>query len=492
MKNRQWLNALALGTALVLGVGAISAQDGASSLGLTEEESSFFTEAGAQFQGVALRGVSESTPPSNYVRDVLAPAFTELTGISVELETTSWDQMYDQAIRDMEAASGIYDFVYIEQDIIYGYLANDYLVDLTQLLEDNPDLAAPGFSFDNFTTFINYFRDPENEHVFGIPMEAFVKIYLYRTDLFEDPEIQAAFEEQYGYPLAPAITHEQYRDISEFFYNYGQENSLELWGTTVQAASGHPASFYEFFESVAPTFGVYNWGLSSDYRATEADGGQLDSDLTTEALQYWLDLLQFAPPESTSSTWDEVAATFAAGRAAQGLVYGENAAWIATDDTRSTVTGNVGVALPPLSEGVLEAAEAGEGYIGYYDGGAFGLPVSSNNPEATALWLQFLGLPEIQGAWAAAGSRITLDSTYDTPEVIAADEATNGYYTLLRDQGYLFAGAPPYPFHPQVREVIAPFIYRAIAGELTAEEALDQAAVAANEELVNLGFATAP
>jgi hypothetical protein len=30
-----------------------------------------------------------------------------------------------------------------------------------------------------------------------------------------------------------------------------------------------------------------------------------------------------------------------------GLVYGENAAWIATDDTRSTVIGNVGVALPP-------------------------------------------------------------------------------------------------------------------------------------------------
>ncbi|ODN65480.1 hypothetical protein A6302_04529 [Methylobrevis pamukkalensis] len=29
----------------------------------------------------------------------------------------------------------------------------------------------------------------------------------------------------------------------------------------MQAHTGHPASWYEFFESVAPTYGVYNWGI---------------------------------------------------------------------------------------------------------------------------------------------------------------------------------------------------------------------------------------
>ena len=70
-----------------------------------------------------------------------------------------------------------------------------------------------------------------------------------------------------------------------------------------------------------------------------------------QALTCWVGLLKDAPPEATSSTWDEVAATFAAGRAAQGWVYGENAAWIATDASRSKVVGNVGVALPPTDEG---------------------------------------------------------------------------------------------------------------------------------------------
>jgi multiple sugar transport system substrate-binding protein len=221
----------------LMGVAVTNAQD---------DTSAWWSEAGAPYAGVTIHGVSESTPPSNYVKDVLAPQFQELTGITVELETTSWDQMYDKAIKDMEAGSGVYDFVYIEQDIIYGYLANEYLVNLTQAIADNPDLAAPDFSFDNFTTFIDYFKNADGD-VFGVPMEAFVKVYLYRKDLFENPDIMAAFEEQYGYPLAPATTHEQYRDIAEFFTKYGEENGLELWGTTVQAASGHPSSFYEFF-----------------------------------------------------------------------------------------------------------------------------------------------------------------------------------------------------------------------------------------------------
>lgn len=476
------LSLLVVVIAVVLsGLSIVSAQD----MGI---DSAWWEAAGAPYAGTILHGVSESTPPSNYVKDVLAPMFEEMTGIRVDLETTSWDEMYIKAIQDMESGTGIYDFVYIEQDIIYAYLANNYLVNMTQALADSPGIGAPGFSFDNFTTFIDYFKNADGD-VFGVPMEAFVKVYLYRTDLFENPDIQAAFESEYGYPLAPATTHQQYLDIAKFFTEYGAANDMQLWGTTVQAASGHASSFYEFFESVAPTFGVYNWGINMDnWKATVENGGTMNSDTTKEALAWFVGNLQYAPPEATSSTWDEVAASFAAGRAAQGLVYGENAAWIATDPERSVVVGNVGVALPPLSDGVLAQAEAGDGYIGYYDGGAFGLPVSSQNQEATLLWMQFVGLPEVQAEWAAAASRIVMDPTYEDPTVVAVDEATNGYFSLMKDEGYLFAGAPPFPFHRPAVDLLAPYIWQAIDGTLTPEEALDQAAVAIDAELVSLGY----
>ena len=454
-----------------------------------QTDTEWWTKAAEPYKGATITGVSESTPPSNYVRDVLAPAFTEATGIDVEFEATSWDQMYDKAIKDMEANTGIYDFVYIEQDIIYSYLARDFLVDLTQMLEEHPELKAPDFDVASFTTFIDNFKD-ENGHLYGVPMEAFIKVYLYRKDLFEDEEAKTAFKEKYGRDLAPAKTHQEYRDIAEFFTEWGKEKGEELWGTTVQAHTGHPASWYEFFESVAPTFGVYNWGIdaANNYAASVESGGRMNSPEAKAALEWYVGNLEFAPPEATQSTWDEVGASFAAGRAAQGLVYGENAAWIATDESKSQVVGNVGVALPPTAEGVMAAAESGEGYLGYYDGGAFGIPHSSKNKEAALLFLQYIGQASVQPDWAAAGSRVVMTATYDDPKITGMDPKVGGYYAMMKDQGKLFRGAPPFPFHAQVREATAPFFYQAITGELSPSDALDQMAAAAEEEMKNLGY----
>ncbi|MCB0208917.1 MAG: extracellular solute-binding protein [Anaerolineae bacterium] len=450
---------------------------------------SFLAEAAKPYQGIVLHGITENTSASNYVKDVLAPAFEEETGIKVEVETVPWADMYSKSIEDMEANSGIYDFVYIEQDIIYTFLEQDFLVNLTQMLQDNPELASPDFKPIDFTTFIEEFKDPATGDLYGVPMESFLKVYVYRQDLFEDPAIQEAFAAKYGYPLGPAVTFDQYRDIAAFFTQYGQDNDLELWGSTVQAVNDHPASFYEFFETIAPSFGVYNWGINLDnYKATVDNGGQLNSEQAKAALTFWLDMLQYAPPESTASTWDEVAETFAAGRAAQGWIYGENVAWIGTDSTRSEMVGKVGVALPPTTQGVIREANVGKGYIGYYDGGAFGIPHSSKHKEAALLWLQYIGQADVQPEWAAASARVVQLATFDDPIVQEEDKKVGGYFSLMKKEGRLFKGAPPFPFHPQIRDLIAPYLYQAIDGKLTPGEALDQAAMAVDEELIELGY----
>jgi multiple sugar transport system substrate-binding protein len=450
---------------------------------------SWWAQAAAPYKGVTIRGVSENTPPSNFVKDVLAKQFTEETGIVVEFETTSWDQMYDKAIKDMEANTGIYDFVYIEQDIIYSYLAQDYLVNISQSLADNAAIKSADFDESKFNSFIDYFKNADGD-VFGIPMEAFIKVYFYRTDLFGDAAIQASFKEKYGYDLAPATTFEQYRDIAEFFTQYGKDNNLELWGTTVQGSTGHPASTYELIESIFPTCGIYNWGINLEtFKASEAAGGTLNSQTAKDCFAFWYDLVQFAPPEALNSTWSEVGATFAAGRAAQGWVYAENVGWIATDEAQSKVVGKVGVTLPPVAEGVMAAAEADEGYIGYYDGGAFGIPHSSKNKEAALLFMQYIGQESVQPDWALAGGRIVMNSTFDDPKVLEQDAKVSGYYTLLKEKGSLFAGAPPFPFHGQVRETLDGFIHKALAGEITTADALDQAAAAVDQQLIDLGYA---
>ncbi|NIZ02884.1 extracellular solute-binding protein [Thalassospira lucentensis] len=452
-------------------------------------DDAFWKKAAEPYQDVTLHGVTESTPPSNYIREVLAPQFEELTGIRVDIETTSWDQMYDKAIKDMEVGTGIYDMVFIEQDIVYSYLSRNFLTDTTKLLADNPSLKAPTYSEDNFTTFADYFRG-ENGDLYGVPMEAFIKIYLYRTDLFNDPEIKEAFKAETGRELKPAKTHEEYGEIARFFTKWGKDHDMDLWGTTAQAHTGHPASFYEYFESIAPTYGVYNWGIDADnnYAATVEHGGKMNSPEAKKALKWWLSMRDIAPPESNASTWTEVGTTFGAGRVAQGLVYGENAGWIAADESKSLVVGKVGVALPPLEDGILEEVENGKGYIGYYDGGAFGIPSPSKNKEAAMLFLQYIGQDEVQPDWAVAAPRVTNKATYDDPKVQEMNKELGGYYDLLRDKGYLFAGAPAYPFHAQVREAVSPILYEILTGDLDPDTGLDQMAAKAEAELTDLGY----
>ena len=57
-----------------------------------------------------------------------------------------------------------------------------------------------------------------------------------------------------------------------------------------------------------------------------------------------------------------------------------------------------------------------------------------------------------------------------------------------RRRANLFAGAPPYPFHAQVREATAPIFYKILTGEVGPDEGLDQMAETAEKELKNLGY----
>ena len=50
------------------------------------------------------------------------------------------------------------------------------------------------------------------------------------------------------------------------------------------------------------------------------------------------------------------------------------------------------------------------------------------------------------------------------------------FRSLAKKQGNLFKGGPPFPYHAEVRDVITPYIHRAIKGEMTPEAALDLAA----------------
>ena len=119
VNKKMALGTVALGASLALILsacagGSETATDSGSTSALSEADQWFADASDAlECSGTTLSGVTENTPPGAYVKDTIIPAFSAATGITVNLETTSWDEMYSKAINDMEAGTGIYDFVYI-------------------------------------------------------------------------------------------------------------------------------------------------------------------------------------------------------------------------------------------------------------------------------------------------------------------------------------------------------------------------------------------
>ena len=242
-------------------------------------QADFWSDAGAPYKGTTIRGVSESTPPSNYVKDVLAPAFTKATGINVEFEATSWDQMYDKAIKDMEANTGIYDFVYIEQDIIYSYLSRDFLVDITQSLKDNPKLAAPDFKVEDFTSFIDYFKGAERRHLRRADGGLRQGLSLSKGSVRRSRRSRKPSRRSTAATLRRRRPTRNTRDIAEFFTQWGKDNGHGAVGHDGPGAFRPPGVLVRVLrESVAPTFGVYNWGINPEknYAASVANGGSMN------------------------------------------------------------------------------------------------------------------------------------------------------------------------------------------------------------------------
>ena len=59
----------------------------------------------------------------------------------------------------------------MEQDAIYAFMEKEWLVNISKIIEEHPELNYPGFNLDDFAKFADYFKDG-NGDIYGLPFEA--------------------------------------------------------------------------------------------------------------------------------------------------------------------------------------------------------------------------------------------------------------------------------------------------------------------------------
>jgi multiple sugar transport system substrate-binding protein len=266
--------------------------------------------------------------------------FASVSGTTLQLDPVSLDlhDLYQSLVTDDGLRTGVWDVAFLSSDWFADIHDRQAVVDLTPLLSAAPPPDYP----DGWPRSLI-----ENQQfgpvTLGLPYHDGPECLIYRTDLFNDEQEQAAYQSQFGEQLAPPRTWEEFARIAEFFHRPEQN----LYGTTFAAfPDGHNTVF---------DFCLQLWSRGGDL--FDADGAiRLVSDEAIAALEFYRSVM--TNPRAVhprSATLDSVAAgqVLADGEVAMAINWFGFAAFAASHET-SRVRGLIDIAPIPssLDEGV--------------------------------------------------------------------------------------------------------------------------------------------
>ncbi len=329
------------------------------------EMNKWLKDVSTPFKGTKIRYTSEATPPT-VVLDKLKGEFTELTGIEVEIEIVPLEQVLAKATQDVQGQLGTYDLYYLDQSWVATFAQDT--VDPVQYYKDKPDLAMPGFDFEDFSKpLVDGLAVYEGKWA-GIPFDIPIMCTMYRADILEKHKI------------APPNTVDEFTAAVKMITEAEKGNGM--YGTGLQAKSGHYSLNCDWTQM------VWNEG-GSIFGADKKFAG--NDEAAVRGLQLYQEWLKNAPPESTNSTWDGQWQMGASGQVA--LINSWDEFFPGWDAADSKVQGLWQIKRPIQGKHGLRAVDkAGFGEIpnwGHQGGSILGLSKYSKNVDAAWLFMQW-------------------------------------------------------------------------------------------------------
>ncbi len=360
----------------LLGLGASVAVALSASGAWAQSAAERAVEAAKQFSGTTLNITWEAGLQAQDPLLFSGPKWEELTGIKINVVEIPIQELFTKTLAEHRAGTGAFDMLNVVPAWIPDLAEAGALEPLDEFVDkygyrDELQDIAPVYR-DNQMTY--------QDTIYGLPDDGDVLILYYRKDLFEDEGHRAAFNERFGYDLAPPATWQQFLEISQYFTE-NEELGPDFYGS---AQIRVPGLIHFFFEERFRTEG----GRFFDQETMKA---QINSEAGVKALAGMIEEHQFMPPGveawgpiETLSAW--LAGNLAMmgwwpppGRWSDGFFDADVLSFVPT----SEVAGKVGYALPPGGAPQLAAG--------------FSLSVSSDsqNKEAAYLFAQWLNSKEI-------------------------------------------------------------------------------------------------
>lgn len=407
-----------------------------------------------KFEGTKIYMIAEQQTPTVALEKQLKN-FYDTTGIEVVLEMGPFDNVVQKITLAMQSGSGQYDIIATPYQFLGNLVVNNYIQPLAPLMSDESLSIIKDYNEDDIIKGMWKASGEWENVLYGVPANSCIMFFAYRMDLFENADEQAAFKSEYGYDLVVPTDWKSYKDVAAFFTRKagetlaGEKLNQDFFGVSM-SGKRHDATTCEWLN--------YAWSFGGGI--FDKDGNvNINDPKNVEALQYYKDLTQFAPPGVSSKTWDEQTTEMQQGIAAMAVIFNDCVPAIESPE-ESLVVGKMGYGAIPV----------GEQPAAHYGAWSYFIPTSSPNPQAAWVFLQWFNTPEVQKNLAMDGAFPNLESTYTDPELNALP-----YWKATMDAYEISTTRPRIPEWNEMNEELMLEISRVLAGELEPQDALDNA-----------------
>jgi multiple sugar transport system substrate-binding protein len=351
--------------------------------------------------------------------------------ITIKFENVPAEQA-GQVLTTRIAGNNPPDVAFVNASDTADYASRGALIDISNYLERS-EVVDPDDYTDAFKTFVTY-----EDKMWGLPMDGESTGLFYRTDMFEAAGIDH-----------PPTTWEEFEADAAAL----TDESKDQYG-------------YELFATEAAYY-WYPWLYQAGGDLLTEDGKDIafTSDEAKTAAEFYVNLAKYSPQDYLNSNSYDGRIAFAQGQVAMYMA----GAWFAgtLSDEFPDIDGKWATAPLPDGPAGCKTTIAGDALI-MLDG--------ADNADAAWLWMEYLSQPEILADWTykTEGTLLPpLNSLLEGEDIVKEKPILQGFIDLMKCG---VASTVSNPKFPRIETILNEELGKAMYGDQTADEALENAA----------------
>ncbi|NJO37565.1 MAG: extracellular solute-binding protein [Rhizobiales bacterium] len=268
-------------------------------------------------------------PPTRFMKEEFDKTYQSPDGhkTTLDMDFIPWPSFYERVAASLTSGEQKYQMIVTDSQWLGSFVEGGYYVDLTDYMKEDPELTAimkdlHPVLVSAYSTYPHKTRAQLEEagewpapdtHYYGFPQFPDTYVTYYREDLFCHEGEVAAFQEKFGKKLPCTyedwqdVDWDTWRDIGEHFKRAKGEPlgdgtaDDDFYGIAYQAGKG-----YDFSTMQANAFvWQYGGGIWDETAAPEGQAeGVVNSDVAVEAFEHYLSLLPLMPPVAQTGQMD--------------------------------------------------------------------------------------------------------------------------------------------------------------------------------------------